>query len=35
MSWPAWLACYLAVSLLTTAAACRAAHILKHSRKGN
>ncbi|MGW4850182.1 hypothetical protein ACWEPZ_02975 [Streptomyces sp. NPDC004288] len=33
MSGWAWLACYLAASLITTTAACRAAHILKHPRR--
>lgn len=33
MSWWAWLACYLVASVLTTAAACRAAHVLKHPRR--
>lgn len=33
MTWWACLACYLAASLLTTTAACRTAHILKHPRR--
>jgi hypothetical protein len=33
MTWWAWPACYLTASAITTAAACRAAHILKRTHR--